>query len=424
MTSTAARVGVRPGLSLVALLSAHGLSLAGNAITLVAVPLYVLHDTGSVLATGVAGIASTAPLIIGGALGGVLVDRVGFRRAAVVADVASGVTVLAIPVLAATIGLPFWALLALVFVGGLLDTPGSTAKTAIIPDLVAASGVRMNRVAGAQSAISRSATMVGASVAALAISALGPLGVLLLDAATFAVSAVLVWLLVPRDGAAVREGEGAPSGYWMELAAGMRFLSGSPVLRNLVLLVVVTNTIDAAGMLVIKPVYASSISADGTLFGVMVALFAAGALSGAALYGLVGHRLPDRPTLVVCFLLAGAPPYIAMALGFTATPLLVTVALAGLAAGSINPLISTLVFELTPRALRARVLGALTTGVSLGMPLGSLVGGVAIAQWGLAATAAVAAAVYATASLAPLAGRGWRALDGRRAGVALRGAGT
>ena len=57
-------------------------------------------------------------------------------------------------------------------------------------------------------------------------------------------------------------------------------------------------------------------------------------------------------------------------------PILLTVfVLAGLAAGSINPLLSTVLYEQVPRDMRARVLGGMTTGVAAGMPIGSLLGG-------------------------------------------------
>ena len=84
--------GRRRLMPLIALLVANGFSLAGNAITMVVVPLYVLGDTDSVLAAGLAGAFVTVPVIIGGAFGGVLVDRLGFRRAAIIADLASGIT--------------------------------------------------------------------------------------------------------------------------------------------------------------------------------------------------------------------------------------------------------------------------------------------------------------------------------------------
>ncbi|GAB3038791.1 MFS transporter [Parafrigoribacterium mesophilum] len=396
---------------LVSLLAAHGLSLAGNAVTLVVIPLYVLQVTGSVFAAGVAGVFATVPMIVGGALGGVLVDRLGFRRSAIAADLASGLTVLAIPVLAATVGLPFWALLTLVFLSGVLDTPGNTAKESLLPDLADSCDVRLTRATGAASAISRSAMMVGASVAAVSVVWLGPLNSLLLDAVSFAVSAALLWSGVPARTAASAPEEATALGFWREFADGVRYLAAEPLIRNLVLMIVVTNCFDAAGMLVLKPVYARTVSPDGSLFGIMVACFAFGALAGAGLFGWFGHRLPPRLTLVVCFILAGPPTYIAMALDLPVPALLSVFVLAGLSAGSINPLLDAMLYAKIPRAMRARVLGALTTGVTAGMPLGSLLGGVAVEKAGLLPTLIVVAAAYALVTLAPTVGRSWRQLD-------------
>jgi MFS family permease len=414
MTAASTGVGARTKrfIPLAALLSARGLSLAGDAITAVVVPLYVLHDTGSVFATGVAGVFATVPMFVGGALGGVLVDRLGFRRAAIAADLSSGVTVLAIPILAATIGLPFWVLLLLVFMSGLLDTPGNTAKASLVPDLAEIGGVRLTRATAAAAAISRSATMVGASVAAIAVVGLGPLNALLLDAVTFVVSALLLWGGVPRTfsaggSAAVPEPIG---NFWRELGEGIRYLTSTPVIRNLVLLIVITNCLDAAGMLVIKPVYAKTISPDGALFGVMVACFALGALSGASLFGWFGHRLPRRATLVICFVLAGPPPYVAMALNLPVPALLTVFALAGLSAGSINPMLDALLYEKIPRNMRARVLGALTTGVTAGMPIGSVLGALVVSAAGLLPALICVAVTYGVVTLAPLVGRSWKSM--------------
>ena len=51
-------------------------------LTLIALPLYVLAETGSAAMTGVTGFFATLPVIIGGPFGGVLVDRFGYRRSA------------------------------------------------------------------------------------------------------------------------------------------------------------------------------------------------------------------------------------------------------------------------------------------------------------------------------------------------------
>ncbi|WP_256041491.1 MFS transporter [Cryobacterium sp. SO1] len=435
-TSEAVGPAPRRGLlALIALLGGHGLSLLGNVITVIVIPLYVLHDTGSVLATGIAGVFATVPVIVGGALGGVLVDRIGFRTAAIVADLASGATILLIPVLAATTGLPFPVLLTLVFLSGLLDTPGNTAKSALVPDLAEGAGLSVARATGIHSAVSRSAAMIGASVAAVCVIWLGPLNALLIDAVTFAVSALLLGVGVPRyadarpadpeaaapapstpgpDHARPSETPTQPAtrrGYWTDLAAGIRFLHHRPLLRNLVLMIVVTNCFDAAGLTVLMPAYASTVGADGAIFGVMVAVFSGGALAGAGLFTWLGQRWPRRPVLVISFLLAGAPPYLAMAAAVPVPVLLAVLAVAGLAAGSINPLITTVLYERVPRQLRARVLGAMTTGVSLGLPLGSLGAGVAVTAAGLAPVLLAVGAVYALVTLAPLMGGSWRNLE-------------
>jgi len=202
-----------------------------------------------------------------------------------------------------------------------------------------------------------------------------------------------------------------PRGYWRDFAAGIRFLHHRPLLRNLVLMIVVTNCFDAAGITVLMPAYASTVGADGAIFGVMVAVFSGGALAGAGLFTWLGQRWPRRPVLVISFLLAGAPPYLAMAAGVPVPVLLAVLAVAGLAAGSINPLITTVLYERVPRQLRARVLGAMTTGVSLGLPLGSLGAGVAVTAAGLVPVLLGVGAVYALVTLAPLTGGSWRNLE-------------
>ena len=66
----------------------------------------------------------------------------------------------------------------------------------------------------------------------------------------------------------------------------------TPLVRAVVILVVITNTIDAAGLTVLKPVYAAGLGDDGAVLGAMLACFAGGALSGAALFSAIGHRIP------------------------------------------------------------------------------------------------------------------------------------
>jgi MFS family permease len=412
MTVDVSPIVARRRAPLIGLLAADGISRAGNAITLIAVPLYVLSLTGSPLATGFAGVFATVPIIIGGALGGVLVDRFGWRRSSVVADAASGLTVLAIPVLAGLGMLPFPLLLTLVFLSNLLDTPGSTARVAQLPDVTELAQTPLTRATGAHATVQRTASMLGAGIAGTLVALFGPVNALYANAVCFAIAIALTLLLVPRDTprtTSATEGELAPGhGYFSQLAEGLRFVFRTPLVRAVVILVVITNTVDAAGLTVLKPVYAAGLGDDGAVLGAMLACFAGGALSGAALFSAIGHRIPRRPLFIVAFVLAGVPPYLTLALGAPLPVVFVVLVLSGIAAGPLNPLIDSALFGLIPSAMRARVFGAISTGVAAGMPLGSLLAGVGVEGLGLTVTLFLAAVIYAAAILGTSFGPRWK----------------
>ncbi|MGC4892649.1 MFS transporter [Micromonospora sp. DT31] len=404
---------------LAGLLIGHAVSLTGNVLTLIALPLYVLAETGSPAATGLAGAFATAPVVLGGAFGGVLVDRIGYRRSSVLADVVSGLTIAAVPLLHATVGLPFPALLALVFVSGLLDTPGQTARTALLPEAATAAGVPIERAVGWLEATSRGARMIGAPVAGLLVGLLGALSVLVLDAVTFAVSALVVGLLVPRGlSPSGDEAEAETGGYWRQFAAGLRFLVREPLLRAMVLLVLVTNLFDAAKSQVLLPVVADRELGGPAAFGLLVGVMGGGALVGSLVFSAIGHRLPRRATFVTAFAVCGAPPLWALAAAPPLPVVVAVVAVAGLAAGALNPLMGAVELERVPPAMRARVYGVIGAGAWAAMPVGALGAGLAADRFGPTPTLVAMGACYLLVVLTPLLGGPWR--DMRRPPVVRR----
>ncbi|WFE92689.1 MFS transporter [Micromonospora sp. WMMD987] len=395
---------------LVGLLVGHTVSLTGNMLTLIALPLYVLAETGSPAATGLTGAVATVPVVLGGALGGVLVDRIGYRRASVLADVVSGLTVAAVPLLDVTVGLPFWALLGLVFASGLLDTPGQTARNALLPEAATAAGVPLERAVGWYEASERGARLIGAPVAGLLVATLGALPVLALDAATFAVSALVVTVLVPHSLRPATPADPG-GGYWRDFAVGVRFLTRQPLLRAVVLLVLVTNFFDATKSNVLLPVVADRELGGATAFGLLVGAMGGGALVGSLVFSTVGHRLPRRATLVTAFALAGAPPFWALAAAPPLPWVVVVFALSGFAAGAINPLLGAVELERVPAHLRARVFGVIGAGCWAGIPLGALAAGVAVDSFGTTPTLLAVGGCYLLVVLTPLLGGPWRTMD-------------
>jgi len=404
--------------ALTALLSAHAVSQTGNVVTAFAIPFYVLELGGSGLEVGIAAFFATAPVVIGGPLGGVVVDRVGHRRASIVADLVSGGAVLAMPVLALTVGLPFWALLGLVFAAGLLDTPGQTARRVMLPALTDRAGVRIERSVGLLDGSDRLARLVGATVAGLLVATIGPVATLFVNAAAFAVSALVTRLGVPATPApAVDAGEpAAPASYWSDLADGFRFVVGDPLMRLVVALVLVTNLFDAARASSMVPLYADERLGGAAALGLLVAVMGGAALVGNVAFGFVAHRVPRRVTFAVCFALAGGPPNAAFALGAPLPVLVAAVALAGLAAGALNPILGAVQFERVPGRMRGRVFGLVNAGAWAGVPLGALLGGIAVDTIGFTAAFGVVAVAYTLVTLTPLTGGTWRQME--RAGPA------
>ncbi|WP_285063668.1 MFS transporter [Frigoribacterium sp. ME-P-080] len=427
-TGHTVRTGRTDRVALSSLVAAHAISQTGNVVTAFAVPFYVLGLGGSGAEVGLAAAFATAPVIIGGPLGGVVVDRVGHRRAAIVADLVSGASVLAMPVLALTVGLPFWALLALVFVGGLLDSPGQTARRVMLPALTERAGVRIERSVGLLDGSERFAKLIGASIAGLLVAAVGPVVSLFVNAATFAVSAALTGALVPASGPA-RTGSPNPrddhptdatdateptrASYRSDLVEGARFVVRDPLMRLIVALVLVTNLLDAARGSTLLPLYANDRLGGAAALGLLVATMGGCALAGNVAFGFVAHRVPRRLTFVACFTLAGGPSSLAFALGAPLPLLVAATALSGLAAGALNPILGTVQLERTPEHLRGRVFGLVTAGAWAGIPAGALLGGVAADTIGLTVAFGIVAVVYTTVTLAPLTGGRWRLMERR-----------
>ncbi|MFD2757235.1 MFS transporter, partial [Gulosibacter faecalis] len=400
--------------SLAALLTGHTLSQTGNTVTAFAVPFYVLGIGGTAVEVGVAAFFATAPIVIGGALGGVVVDRVGYRRAAIGADVISGASVLAIPVLALTVGLPFWGLLLLVFAGGLFDTPGQTARRVMLPELTQRAGVRLEQSVGLLDGSERLAKLIGAPVAGLLVALIGPTDALFATAASFAVSALLTFAFVveispadnttPADGTTPAElGAAAepriPSTYWSELRDGFAFVVRDPLMRLLVALVLVTNLLDAARGSTLMPLYAHDHLGGAAALGVLVAVMGGCALVGNVVFGFVAHRVPRRITFAVCFVIAGGPANLAFALGAPMPVLLAVTGLAGLAAGALNPILGAVQLERVPASMRGRVFGLTNAGAWAGVPFGALLGGLSAEAFGLAATFGAIAIIYTVVTL-------------------------
>lgn len=405
---------------LYALYTSNIVSSVGDVLTFLAIPWFVLQTTESVTLTGLAAFFTTASVAVSALFGSALVDRLGFRRASVVSDLASAGSVALIPLCYETIGLPFWALLLLVFLAGLLTTPGATARSAMVPELAGLAQMRIERAASASDGVNRLARFIGAPLAGVLIAVIGPGNLLWIDAATFAFSALVIGrnvpaaLFPPGPHAAAADAPAA-RGYRRGLREGLAFILRDPVLLWPTLVVLVTNLLDAGNSGVLLPAFAKQTYGSAVWFGAMVAATGGAAFLGTVIFGAIGHRLPRRMTLGVAFTLGG-PCRFFVAVACAAHPfvLVALFAVCGLFIGAINPIFDTVAYERIPAALRARVFGVLTAGSMLGSPLGGLFAGAIAPGIGIEPAMLLFGSVYLVATTSLLLIPSLRGMDAPR----------
>ncbi|PKH37912.1 Transmembrane secretion effector [Nocardioides alpinus] len=393
-------------------LVAEGISFLGTRISMIAIPWFVLSTTGSATQTGLVAAAEITPLVLFKALGGPLLDRVGPRRVTLACDLLSALVVASIPLLHGLGMLGFPTLLVLVAVAGALRGPGDAGKAAMTPEIARVAGWSLERVSGLASAVERTSTMGGAALAGLLVATVGATNALYVDAASFLLSFLVFAVATTGLGRPVPAAVGAGStSYVVELRQGWEFLRTEPVLIAICAMVAVTNLVDQAYSAVLAPVWAKESGAGVAVLGSLFAVMSGASVIGALTAARWGETLPRFRTYVIAFLVCGAPRFVVMALESPIWAVFAVTAVAGVASGFLNPILGAVILERIPAPLLGRV-SSLNTAICWSlMPLGGVLGGLAVAGLGLSPALLIAGAAYFVTTMAPTRVPSFRQMD-------------
>ncbi|MGI8406727.1 MAG: MFS transporter [Thermomicrobiales bacterium] len=366
------RSGSRDRRPLSALLVATIVSLIGSQMTIIALPWFVLTTTGSAAKAGLVGFATFLPGLVVGLFGGVLVDRLGFKQVSVVADLVSGLGIVAIPLLYDTIGLSFPQLLLLVFIGSLLKVPSLTAHRSMVPELAEHAGASLERVNALFESSQNLSLLLGTPIAGLLVASIGARNVLWLDAASFGLSALLVGLVVPATLFA--RNQFASDGYLRDVLAGLKFIRRDQLLWPMVIVLAASNALSSSIGGVVLPFYVKDAFGSAASLGIMFAALGGGGFLGSTLYGMFAGRLSRRFIWMAAFLIMPLELWI-----LTVSPSVAMIVgaffVAGIASGPLNPLMVTIRHERSPEELRGRVFSTYSAVAMAVQPLGILVAG-------------------------------------------------
>ena len=366
------------------------ISTFGSAITTVALPLLMFQLTRSAVNLAFTVAASVLPYLLFGLLVGAWVDRVDRRRVMIGADLGRALAIATLPV-AATHGLlSVWWIYAVAFLSSTLTICFDAANFAAVPALVDAEElVRANGRIQASYAVAR---VVGPFCAGALLAVLTLPQLLWFDAASFLVSVgsllVIGVSFSPLQGGKLSAPGGvthattlpaAPSSIWRDIGEGLRSVAGHPVLRTITALLVLINFILPTVSAQLVLFAAEALSANATQISFLYASAGVGAVLMAFAVPQLGKRVPLGQLALAGVGVEGLAILVAAQLHVYEAVLLLWAVRGGADVLFVTTSYS-LVQRLAPGALLGRTITILRV---LSWPLGALgtiLGGVAIAQ--------------------------------------------
>ena len=211
-----------------ALFAAYTVSMLGDIVAAVALTVLVFDRTGSSFLAGVTFTLAFVPYLFSGALLSSLVDRVPPRRLMIGCDLLSA----AIVALMASSAVPVWALLALLFVLGLISPVAGGMRNrllvVVLPGGAFIAGRSLFRI------VAQSAQVVGNAAGGILIALTSPRGALLIDCVSFLLSALVV-----RAATRARSplgGEAGEMNVLRDSLAGASAVLSDPRIRRVLLL--------------------------------------------------------------------------------------------------------------------------------------------------------------------------------------------
>jgi MFS family permease len=362
--------------------TARTASYVGDSMGLVALLIYLEVSTGQALAVAFLLIAGDFIPGLLGPLTGVIADRFDRKPVMIACEVAQGLLTLAVAVLLPPLGV----LLVLVGLRGITSQVFQPASRSAVPALVADRDLETANSALGAGTFGLEA--VGPLLAAALLPVLDIRGLLLLDAATFAVSAVLLTFL-PRlppfpvepvepaepVGSAGPVGPAGPRSLIADARAGLAYLWTNPAVRVIgvgFFVVVAFSGVDDVALVFLAK---DSLGGGDAAAALLYAGVGIGLAIGYPLVARFGARAAG-PVLVVTGFGISSAGNLATGFAWAVGAALVLQTLRGIGIAALDVGVNTYLQRVVPAALLGRVFGNLYGAVGVAAGMSYVLGGV------------------------------------------------
>jgi len=377
---------------------AQSVSQVGSQVTGLALPLaaiFVVHATTFEVAA--LNVVDFLPFALFSLPAGVWVDRLRRRSLMIAADCGRALALGSIPVVYAFGGLTLAQLFVVGFVTGTLTVFFDVSYQTILPSLV-----ERPQLGDANSKLEVSnsgAALAGPGLAGVLVGAITAPYAIAVDAASFVGSALLL--------GAIRRVEEAVTGVERrmraEIADGLRYVVGNPILRSMMLWVAANNFFTSLIFSIFLVFAVRDLHLHAATIGLIVSLANIGTLLGAFTATRLSRRFGVGPTILVLGAVGGfSSLFIPFARGGYAIPFIVVARLVYAYCGIVVNVNGISLYQaITPDRMLGRANASRRFVVWGVIPLGGLVGGALGASIGLR-NAMLVGAIGAALSFLPL----------------------
>jgi MFS family permease len=352
------------------LVCAEFLSLLGNQVAAVAIPILILQYTHSPIVAGIASAGNITPIVIAAFFGGRAIDRLGAWPVSVISDLLSCLSVLALPLAFIYFDHISPAIIfLLVFAGALFDPTGVAARQTLVPRMARLAGKPLEKINTLRGGLENGADFVGPIIGVSLIGLIGAINTFFVNAASFLLCAVIFVLTVPakRNRSTGNSDE--------SFLLGARFIFAQPKLRTLVIMGTIASLVILPFLSLLLPVLTTQVFDNTTLLGICLSVFGISATLGAFSFSKLSARYSRSFIYYGGLFITG----IAISLSGVVTTqygVVISSALAGLLLGAGNPLEQTILQEETPKILAGQVFTSFTAIRFASGPLGLLLAGI------------------------------------------------
>ena len=271
-------------------------SLVGDGFFFVALAWQVYLISNDPGALSLVFLASSIPLVALVLVGGALSDRYDRRVLMIAADIVRGVTIGTLGVLSISGNIQIWHIAIAGAIGGTASAFFNPASTAIVPDLLPEEVLpQANALFGVLRRMT--VTLIGPAVGGVVVALYGPGPAFIVDAVSFAVSALAVFAIGARP--APHPSAGGLRQTFAEMADGFRYVRSTPWIWATLVSAMFSLLFFIGPVQVLVPyLVKNSLGLGPDALGTILAFGAVGAIAMAL---TIGHFGLPRRTVTVMF---------------------------------------------------------------------------------------------------------------------------